>query len=192
MHKLARTISYLSDGSLISVIVFYLFARKYEHSVTVSIFWTLLTLVFSTFIPFGVVFYFWKKGEVSSLHLDRREERWRFFVISIISAFTGFLILDKLKAPPPLTVSMLNYVFLATVMMLITLFWKISLHASTVSAFAMAVIMVFGVQFSWIYLFVLPVLWARYALRKHTVSQLVAGTFVAGVITFFTFSQFLK
>ncbi len=192
MNKTARIISYLSDGTLISIVVFYLFAKKYVLSPVDAALWTLVTLVFSTFIPFSVIFYFWRRGKISSLHLDRREERWRFFMVSIISAFSGFVVLKKFGAPPPLTVSMLNYVFLATIMMTITLFWKISLHASTVSAFAMAIIMVFGIQYAWVYLFVLPVLWARYALRKHTVSQLIAGTFVAGVITFFTFSQFLK
>ncbi len=192
MKKFAVIISYLSDGTLISLVVFFLFASKYEPSYAKSIGWTLLTLVFSTIIPFSAIHYYWKKGKVSSLHLDKREERWRFFIVSLISAALGAFVLNRLDAPPALTVSMINYVLLATVMMIITFFWKISLHASTVSAFAMAIIIVFGYKFWWVYALILPVLWARYYLKKHTISQLVAGTFVAGIITFFTFSEFLK
>lgn len=192
MKKLAVIISYLSDGALISFVVFFLFSQKYESSFTRSVEWTFLTLVFSTIIPFGVIYYFWKKNKVSSIHLDIKEERWKFFIVSLISAAGGVFVLNKLDAPLALTVSMVNYVLLASVMMLITFFWKISLHASTVSAFAMAIIMVFGVRFLWVYVLVLPVLWARYYLRKHTISQLIAGTFVAGIITYFTFSEFLR
>ncbi len=192
MKKFATVISYLSDGTLISLIVFFFFALNYESSCVKAIGWTMLTLVFSTIIPFAAIYYYWKRGKVSSLHLDKREERWRFFIVSLSSAGVGAFVLHKLDAPPALTVSMINYVLLAIVMMFITFFWKISLHASTVSAFAMAIIMVFGVKFIWVYFLILPVLWARFYLKKHTISQLVAGTFVAGIITFFTFSEFLK
>ncbi len=105
---------------------------------------------------------------------------------------TGAFVLYELNAPRVLTVAMVNYVILGLVMMTITFFWKISLHASSITAFMVAVVVVFGTRYWWALLFILPVLWARYYLKKHTAMQLIAGTFVSCVITFFTFSYFLK
>ena len=68
-------------------------------------------------------------------------------------------------------------------MTVITLYWKISIHAVGVIGPTMALSYAF---WPWGLLFILvlpPIVWSRYVLKKHTPAQLVAGALVGFVIT---------
>jgi membrane-associated phospholipid phosphatase len=64
------------------------------------------------------------------------------------------------------------------VMMLITFWWKISMHASALSAALTALTFVYGNIILPAYLLVILVSWSRVKLHRHTISQVAAGSLV--------------
>jgi membrane-associated phospholipid phosphatase len=80
----------------------------------------------------------------------------------------------------------LIYITIIAALMIINLFWKISVHSAGISGPATFCIYIFGPVTIWAFpliVFVLLVLWARWRLQAHNVSQLAGGTLVASIIT---------
>lgn len=63
---------------------------------------------------------------------------------------------------------------------LVTLWWKISFHASYVTLFSVIFIYVYGIAALPVLVLVPAVAWARVVMNRHTVAQVAAGTLVTG------------
>lgn len=80
----------------------------------------------------------------------------------------------------------LSTIFLAwlVVFLLITRFWKISLHVGLNVFAAIMVNFLFGWRFPAIYLIIPIIFWARLRLKKHSLNQLIAGFLITVTILF--------
>jgi membrane-associated phospholipid phosphatase len=67
--------------------------------------------------------------------------------------------------------------------MLITFWWKISLHASSVASAVTLLATLYGTVVLPAYLLVVAVGWSRVVLRRHTIAQVVAGTLLSIALT---------
>ena len=74
-------------------------------------------------------------------------------------------------------------IFLTIVILVITKFWKISLHAALNTTGALIVNFLFNWNLPVLYLVVPLVVWSRLMLKKHTPEQLVAGVLTSGALT---------
>ena len=68
-------------------------------------------------------------------------------------------------------------------MLVITLWWKISIHASSLAGMVTFLTALYGVIVLPAFLLVAPVSWLRVVLRRHTVAQVVAGALVSVTLT---------
>jgi hypothetical protein len=182
---LARWVSILFDSSVLSLPIFLVFG--WHTAQTSGVFWAFLTLVFVTGIPLSYLLLGRKRGWVSDMELSRREERPRFILVSLTSDVLALLVLRFLGGPQLLIVMVLTYFCLALVMFTISSFWKISMHMAGVGGFSTALVFVFGAP-GLLALISLPlVAWARWHRRKHTTTQLIAGTLAGALITVLVF-----
>jgi membrane-associated phospholipid phosphatase len=76
---------------------------------------------------------------------------------------------------------MIMTVFSGTIMMIITLWWKISMHASSLGGVATMLTVLYGAVMLPLFVLLVLVSWSRVALRRHTVPQVIAGS-LAGII----------
>ena len=141
-----------------------------------------LSVMFATLIPTLGILYS-ARLEGLSLNIDRRSARWRPLLIAIISYAAGFFVLLIVRAPLLMSGLMIGYSINTLTMFLITLRWKISIHAAGVTGPMTFLIYRLGLEWGWLYLLVVPVALVRLRMRAHTIPQLMAGAILTALLT---------
>lgn len=146
-----------------------------------------VAFVSSFFIAIAPVLYiaYLLRGQKISggMDLAHKEERWRPYLVGILSSLLGFLVLLWLHAPQSLVLLTLCYTVNSTVMAIITQRWKISAHAAGAALPATALVNVFGAA-ALAFAVVVPVVcWARVRVKMHTVWQVSAGALLGATLT---------
>jgi hypothetical protein len=141
------------------------------------------------FLPFLPVLYFYRKNVVD-LDISKREMRTPFFVIAaafysiaaMIFFATDTTILFLLAA---------SYAFGTIILMLVNMFWKVSVHSAGVAGPIFALVFVFGFTALPLSLMIILVSWARIKLKKHTFTQTVIGSLIPIVVGLVLYPVFL-
>jgi len=134
--------------------------------------------IFLVLIPIGSVYYFNKKD----LEVNKKEERVKLYLISIVSYLTSSAIFWLLNSHVMFVISM-AYVFVASGVSVINIFWKISAHTAGVAGPTTALVYVFGTNLIPLYILTFLTLGIRLKIKAHNVLQLVVGAIVAIFIT---------
>ncbi len=190
MKKLATAVSYIFDGSYISIPVFIIICLQVVDNLAIAIAWALFCILFATVIPFLYIFMQYHKKRIYDLHLPNRENRIKPLIVAIISYIMGFFMLYVLGAPLFLrsifAVCIVNVVILTT----ITYFWKISFHTSWITVVSITFFILFG---SWMLLLLLliPFIgWARVQIKRHTIMQVILGSVISAICAMFIYSSY--
>jgi len=185
-------------ANLISVILIPLLAPVYLFSIEIFYFSGLIpdfvlqnkflsiVLIFSatTILPFIFVFILYKLKNISSLTLEKREDR---FFPQLFSSFVyiviSFTLIFLLGIRNTLSLSMISVTVSLILITFLTSYWKISTHSSGAMGMLTIISILFykypSSQFLVPYLIILflmiYVCYARYYLRVHTLNQVLAG-----------------
>jgi hypothetical protein len=135
-------------------------------------------LIFLVLIPIGSNFYFNKKV----IDILKKEDRIKPYLISIVSYLTSSAIFWLLNSHVMFLISM-SYLFVASVVSVVNIFWKISAHTAGVAGPTTALVYVYGTTLLPIYVLTLLTFWVRLKMKAHSISQLIAGIIVAIFIT---------
>lgn len=139
----------------------------------------LLLLLFYGLIP-GIYFFIGiKKGKFSDWDITNKTERRSIYYFAVVSHLLGVLSTLYLHQYVLFRLLLVMWV-VAIVFMSVNLYWKISVHAG-INALLMLVLNEFwGFRdWSWMLFVLLLVLWSRVYLKKHTMTQVVAGAMTA-------------
>ncbi|MFO7928943.1 MAG: hypothetical protein R6U35_04690 [Candidatus Humimicrobiaceae bacterium] len=190
MNKFARTLSYIFDGSFISIPVFIIICLRVVDNVFLALGWAILCLIFATIIPFLYIFILFHKKLVYDIHLPKKENRIKPLIVAIISYIMGFFVLYVLGAPVFLkaifALSLINAVLLTT----ITYFWKVSFHTSWITITSISFYILFG-RWMLLLLLLIPLIgWARVKIKRHTIMQVVMGAAISAIVALFIFSRY--
>jgi membrane-associated phospholipid phosphatase len=143
-----------------------------------------LTTLFATLLPMVLIYWMFKKGHLKDIYAFERRSRFKPFLGAVLSYSLGLIALLAASAPFYVTILMAGYLVNTVLMMFITLRWKISIHASGIAGPATFMVYIFGAQFWWTLLLIIPVGWARLRLNAHTPSQIVVGFFLTVALTY--------
>jgi membrane-associated phospholipid phosphatase len=186
-HKFADIASMIGNAPILAIPVFLIVNFTVLEGMNYIII-TSLCILFCTILPIvGIVLprKILKKEKGKRLHYEipDRKERITPLIIGITSYFIGVIILYFFHAPL-ITVALMFFYFSDTsVVFLINLFWKISIHAVGLTGPTSVLIYVFG-PFGGILSFFLPIImWSRVYLKKHTMAQVIAGSLLGYIIT---------
>jgi membrane-associated phospholipid phosphatase len=138
---------------------------------------------FGSFLPILIVFSMMKTGVIPDFFASVRRTRTKPFVGVITSYLIGLVALALLHAPRSLVALMACYIVNSLVMLAITQFWKISIHASGVAGPATFLIHQHGAYMLPFLALLLPVGWARIKLKAHSVNQVAAGALLTIILT---------
>jgi membrane-associated phospholipid phosphatase len=151
---------------------------------------TILSIVYllSPILPYFVLK---KMGKVSDYEFTKREERPPYFTtISILFGIIFFFVLTL--NIETLTRVTMNLFVVSTVVTIITFYWKISGHMTYSTILFTTLIYLFPNTPALMFLFVLTPLiaWSRIALNKHTLTQVIVGTFIPLTISILIYWPF--
>lgn len=179
--KLAIFISAALNAPLIGILTFIpliLSQQPEDPFVLIS-----LTTLFGAILPLSSTYYLVRKGIIPDLYASDRATRTEPFLWAMASYLTGVTALLYVNAPFVVTALMACYFVNAIVMLVITLYWKISIHAVGVSGPVTALVFELGAKMLIFFLLMLPVGWARVELKAHNKLQVAAGAILSSILT---------
>jgi len=176
-EKSASMISLVFNPAVIAAFTFLILLSPLRD---IQAFLSLLVIciTFGTLVPLVMMYQLSRRGLISDFYVSEKEERAKPFVGAITSYVVGSIALLLVRAPTIVTALMLCYVGNTALMMLITLRWKISVHASGIAGPTTALVYGVGIWTAVFFAILFPVGWARLRLKAHTPWQMLAGALV--------------
>lgn len=184
LYKLARITTNIfvppvNTLILFVIIIFYQFESKQDQILALSV-----AFLFSFFLPILFFILLRRKDLVADVDATNKEERtipYLFGILLCIIAllisyyFWGFTLFSKIW---------LIYSVNTILLIAINKFWKISAHAIGMSAPIGALFFVFGQPSLIALVLLLYIGWTRLYLKKHTISQIIAGSIFGFFLTY--------
>ena len=192
-ERWAKIISFVFDGSFISIPIFIIICMVLVEDKMAALNWAMLCLLFGMILPFIYVFFLYRKNKILDMHMPDRNNRMKPMIFTLISYITGFTVLYLLKAPFFLRTIFVLSIISTSILTIITLYWKISLHASWITF----IVITFNVLLGPWMLMLMPLIpiigWARVRAKRHTTPQVVMGAGISSIICFlgYHFSGFI-
>ncbi len=184
MNTIAKILSFILGPQIWLPLLIFIFIFYTKLPVNQKTILMPALLLFLVIIPFFAMVIAYKLGKITDLDLTKREERIKPVMIMFFCFLSGwgsvFLFGNRLL------LNLYSLFFILFVINgIITLFWKISFHMTVNIAGTILVNYLFGWRFPWLYLSIPLIFWARYILKKHTISQLVSAAVLNSTIIFF-------
>jgi membrane-associated phospholipid phosphatase len=190
VNKVAKILSYIFDGSFISIPIIIIICFMVVGNKAEAFSWAFTFLLFGTVIPYLYVALLYRRKRIDDIHIPKREDRIKPLLVSIASYGLCLVILYVLNGPLFLK-SIFAVILISTIVFtIITYFWKISLHTGWVTF----VVITFNILFGrWMLLMVplIPVIgWARVRIKKHTIKQVIFGAGVSTITSFIIYYNY--
>jgi membrane-associated phospholipid phosphatase len=179
--KLASRLSAALNAPLITVITF--IPLILLHGVEGAPLFIAITSLFGGVLPLAMVYGLIKLDFIKDYYAQDRNTRFIPFIWTTFFYLLGVLSLILVSAPAAVTALMACYFVNGLVLMIITLKWKISIHASGITGPFTALVYILGGVMLPLLLVVIPVAWARVELKAHTVMQVAVGAVLSCLLT---------
>lgn len=181
-NRLARVLTeVLAPAHLVAALVLAV-AWRYATSPAQALVSGLLAALFASIVPITYVLRGVRQQRWSDRHVRKREERSRPILFGIASVTVGVVVLGLVGAPRELRALVIAMVVGLVTALLVTLFWKISVHVAVAAGTVTILVLVFGTPMLALTPLIAAVAWARVALGDHTVAQTIAGAVQGAVV----------
>ena len=183
--RLAELLSGATRLPLLAVPLF--LAVGVEAAGTVGLLWAVLCLFLTSGLSLLYLVYLTRSGKVNDPRSIPRAERVGPLRVVAALHVAAFAIISLLGGPAELRAALLSYALATLGFAALTPVSNLSLHAAGVSGTAVCLAYVFGAWGLLGFLLLPPVLWARFALGRHTPLELALGVLVGGGGTWISF-----
>lgn len=188
--RVAQFVSAAMNAPLIALVTFIPLILSQERASAPLL--IAITTLFGSAIPLASVYYMVRKGIIPDVYASDRRTRVKPFLGAMASYITGVTALHAADAPRSVTALMACYFVNSAVLLVITLVWKISIHASGVTGPVTALVFQLGAKMLPFFLLALPVAWARIELKAHNLKQVVAGTLLTTGLTWIQMNLYVN
>ncbi|WGD37094.1 hypothetical protein [Lysinibacter sp. HNR] len=185
VRLVAETVSeVLGPAPLLSLV--YLQAGLAEG--TRGVLFALLPIACVAILPYVALVLLARQGKVSGRFISKRTQRLPILLAVLVLAVAVVIVLAVARAPGSLIVVTIASTVGLTVVMLVNVFWKLSIHLAlaTFAAFYQFTLL----PALWAVLLLvcglLALAWSRFVLGAHTVAQILAGV-GAGLVVFLVY-----
>jgi membrane-associated phospholipid phosphatase len=138
-----------------------------------------LLMFVDAFLPFALMMIGLKLKWFSDWDITKRKERGSLFFWTLACHFFGVCLAFALGKTLLFEILLIFWT-LAVIFAVVTLFWKISVHAGVNGAFLAFFNHFYGWdKYWWLVLILFVVMWSRVFLKKHTWKQVILGSSVA-------------
>jgi membrane-associated phospholipid phosphatase len=174
-HLIARVISTLFVPPSFPLILFTIFAFKFESDPHKILLLVLVTITFSFSFPIILFIILRKQGKIVNSDATIKEERTFPFIISTLFYAIGILILIKAQINIVSIAFWFCYITNTIFIIIINKFWKISAHMMGAAGPFAAVCFVYGLSALPVILILFMIGWSRIFLKCHNIYQVLAG-----------------
>lgn len=178
-EQIARYVSNILSPISVSIPFTFLVALYHAQNTISALAYASATLFLISIGPMIYILVGVYQGKFTDMDVSVRSQRSGPFLFSILSALVGLLILSFFRGPKDLQTVMLAVIACGIVLLLITLWWKISMHASVLAGAVTMLTALYGNIILPGYLLLILVCWSRVVLRRHTMAQVIAGSLLS-------------
>lgn len=184
----ARLVSNILSPPVIWAIMAFPIAFRDAASSEQALTWAVIYCLLVCLLPLLYVVWMVKRGTITDLHMEMRQQRIRPFIVSIICTTIAWWTLRFLGAPSVVPLFALFSLVQIAVVAVITLVWQISMHAMSITGAVVAAGAFFGIIPALILLpLIILVSAARLKLQRHTLAQVIAGALVGVLVPLILF-----
>ncbi|HLI52103.1 MAG TPA: hypothetical protein VKU87_09910 [Thermomicrobiaceae bacterium] len=173
--RLARWITHALAPAPVVGVLLVVIALHSSSTIAAALGWSILTVAFAVLIPFAYLLRGVRRHRFTDIHVRLREQRSPPLLVGIGSILISLGLLVVLGAPQELIALVAAMTAGLLLTLLVTLVWKISVHAAVWGGTVVILALTFGP--AWLTMSILAGLvgWARVKLGDHSVSQVIAG-----------------
>jgi hypothetical protein len=180
----ARIISDLLSPPVIWGVVAFPIAARVSGSLEQTIIWGLIYTILVCILPAVYIGVMVMRGHITDMHMQVREQRVKPFLVSLLGTGLAWLVLTILGAPGLLPLFAIFTLLQIAIMLLITLYWQISMHSMSITGAVVITGALYGLVPALVLSPLIPVVGlARIRLNRHTLAQVVAGCVLGGSAT---------
>ncbi|GAC1648658.1 MAG: phosphatase PAP2 family protein [Ktedonobacteraceae bacterium] len=183
--RIAHYVSNILSPIAVSLPFVFLVAFYHAQNIPITLLYAFVVLFFLSFGPMVYILVGVRMGKFTDPDVSMRSQRVGPFLFGIVSTSIGLGTLFVTHGPKNLQTLMLITIVSGIVMMIVTLWWKISIHASSLAAVATVLTALYGSVLLSIFVLLAAVCWSRVILRRHTLGQVIAGSLVSIALTLF-------
>jgi membrane-associated phospholipid phosphatase len=140
-----------------------------------AVVWGGIAAVSASVLPYALILRGVRRGRLSDKNISLREQRIRFGVVAITSILLGLILLAAFDAPAELVALQASIAVGVACGWVITLWWKISVHAAIAAGAATVLLLVVGPALLVVWPLVALIAWSRVQVGDHTPAQVLAG-----------------
>ncbi|EWM12635.1 hypothetical protein [Kutzneria sp. 744] len=145
--------------------------------------WALLAVVFAGVVPGVVIRLGIVRGSWHDPHVRTRQARLVVIPLVMVSVCGCIVLFAVLGAPPVLVGALIAMMTVLVPLFLVTLAWKVSVHAAVGSGAVTAFMALLSPWWGLGFAAVAAVGWSRVVLREHTIAQTVVGALIGVTAT---------
>ncbi|MEV6978007.1 phosphatase PAP2 family protein [Kitasatospora sp. NPDC093806] len=149
--------------------------------------WAAFAALFAAVIPTLFIQRGIRKGTLEDRHVGHRKRRLTVIPFIMGSVATSFAVMYAAHAPGDLTAMVLAMFAALIPILVITVWWKVSVHTAVASGAVLCLAIALGPWWLLLYPLVALIGWSRVVLRDHTTAQTIVGTVVGAVSAGLTF-----
>ena len=152
------------------------------HDLAATVGWGLLVAVFYSVLPMVFVVRGARRGRWDGHWVRDRAHRAVPLLACLVSALVGLAVMLLGGAPRAVVALAWSMVVTLVACLVITRWWKVSLHATVAGGAVALVVFLFGPWWLLLVLLVGLVCWSRVAVADHTVAQVLVGAVLGPVV----------
>ena len=137
--------------------------------------WGGIVALSASLVPYALILRGVRRGRLSDRNISLREQRVRFGGVAIASLLAGLAVLAAFDAPAELVALLASIAVGVACGWVITLWWKISVHAAIAAGAATVLTLLFGAAGLAAWPLVALIAWSRVQVGDHTPAQVLAG-----------------
>jgi membrane-associated phospholipid phosphatase len=180
--RVARLVGELLSPPPILVVLALVVAWASSPTPAMAVVWGAIAAVFASVLPYALILRGVRRGQLSDTNISLREQRIRFGVVAITSILVGLAVLAALDAPAEMVALQASIAVGVACGWVVTLWWKISVHAAIAAGAATVLLLIFGPALLAVWPLVAVIAWSRVQVGDHTAAQVLAGVALGVVV----------
>lgn len=182
-YRLAKIVTeVLSPAVIVVLLPFAVAWNATGHAVVPAIVWSVVVAVFYSVFPMAFIVRGARRGKWDGHWVRERERRFVPLMMCLVSALLGLVILLVWDAPRDVVALAWSMVTVLIACVVITKWWKVSLHATVAGGAVATVVLIYGWVMAVLVPLVVLVAWARVRVADHTAGQVVVGAILGPVV----------
>jgi hypothetical protein len=180
--RVAVLITEVCSPALIVVPLPYVVSYGTTRRIGPTLRWGTLVATLSSVAPMSFIVWGSRRGRWQGHHVDNRKERAVPLTLLLVSNLSGIGLARLLHAPRQITGLQLSMLMTLSVVSMITVWWKVSIHVAVVAGMATALVKRYSMRWLPTWLVVAAVAWARVTTGDHTAGQTIVGAGIGSAI----------